>query len=330
MNWMASSTMIGDRSSPPVFHGGSIRRTGAEHRLGDLAEELHDGVARVGADPRDQGRRDDHVGVEVEEPADEADELEHYRRPSSRERSVARSTAPIRVRRMPPSSSAAMPAMVVPPGDATMSLSWPGMQARLEDEPGRAEHGLGRERHRGGAVEPHLDAAVGERLDHDGDVGRAGARQPGDGVQVLLVEHDDAPDGAEQRLGDLEVARLEALRARDGRRALEHERRRVRHDADQPRRACRGARAACASPRPAAIEIRSFVRRRRARSPRSTGAHDLGLDGEDDHVGLGDERGIVSRRRRCRTASPSARGDPTARRRRRSTPRAPAPPGSGP
>ena len=26
---MAISTMIGDTSSPPVFHGGSIRRTGA-------------------------------------------------------------------------------------------------------------------------------------------------------------------------------------------------------------------------------------------------------------------------------------------------------------
>ena len=34
-NWMASSTIIGEKSSPPVFHGGSSRRTGREHRLGE-------------------------------------------------------------------------------------------------------------------------------------------------------------------------------------------------------------------------------------------------------------------------------------------------------
>src|SRR5678816_2081102 len=98
----------------------------SQHRLRDLAEDLHDGIARVGADPRDQRRGDDHVGVEVQKPADEADELDHYWRPSSRERSVARSTALMMVRRIPPSSRAAMPAMVVPPGEATMSLSCPG------------------------------------------------------------------------------------------------------------------------------------------------------------------------------------------------------------
>ena len=75
MNWMARITMSGERSSPPVFHGGSSRRTGRQHRLGDLAEEQHDRVARVGADPRDQRRGDDHLGVEVQQPAEEADEL---------------------------------------------------------------------------------------------------------------------------------------------------------------------------------------------------------------------------------------------------------------
>ena len=32
-------TISGERSSPPVFHGGSSRRTGRQHRLGDLAED---------------------------------------------------------------------------------------------------------------------------------------------------------------------------------------------------------------------------------------------------------------------------------------------------
>ena len=169
------------------------------------------------------------------------------------------------------------------------------MHAGLEDEPGRAEHGLRGERHGGGAVEPHLDAAVGERLDHDGDIARAGARQPGDGIQVVLVEHDDAPHRPEQRLGDLEVARLEALRARDGRRALEDEGRRVRHDADQAcglgemraQRAGRDARGERDDELRPVDGGRDLAQHRR---------HDLRLDREDDHVRLGDEGGIVRER----------------------------------
>src|SRR5439155_1575768 len=82
----------------------------------------------------------------------------------------------------------------------------------------------GRERHRRDPVEPHLDAAVGERLDHDGDVGGPGARESGDGVQQVLPEHDHTPDRAEDLAGDVEVAGLEALRLGDGRDALEDER----------------------------------------------------------------------------------------------------------
>ena len=77
----------------------------------------------------------------------------------------------------------------------------------------RAEHGLGGERHGGRAVEPHLDAAVGQRLDDDGDVGGAGAATARSPRPWLLVEHDHAADRAEHLLGGLEVARLEALRA---------------------------------------------------------------------------------------------------------------------
>src|SRR5690606_34069540 len=47
-------------------------------------------------------------------------------RPSWRERRVAASTALMRVVRRPPCSRVWRPAMAVPPGEVTMSLSWPG------------------------------------------------------------------------------------------------------------------------------------------------------------------------------------------------------------
>src|SRR5919108_3889053 len=106
-----------------------------QDRFRHAIQEAHDRVERIGAHPREDGARDDDPHVrdqyevqnigEVEEqiPGDE-----HYAgpRPSSRERWVARSTARMKVVRMPPSSSAAMPAMVVPPGLDTMSFSAPG------------------------------------------------------------------------------------------------------------------------------------------------------------------------------------------------------------
>src|SRR5512147_333246 len=103
--------------------------------LGHVVQEAHDGVGRVRIHPRQDRARDDDPEVRVEHELDEGgdgvDEVagdEHYAgpRPSSRERSVARSTARMNVVRMPPSSRAAMPAMVVPPGDDTISLSAPG------------------------------------------------------------------------------------------------------------------------------------------------------------------------------------------------------------
>src|SRR5256885_13454211 len=49
------------------------------------------------------------------------------------------------------------------------------MRSGLQDESGRAQHRLRGQGHGRGAVEPHLDAAIGQRLDHDGDIGGAPA-----------------------------------------------------------------------------------------------------------------------------------------------------------
>src|SRR5581483_4808767 len=108
---------------------------GSQHRLRDAVEKAHDRIERIGIHPGQHRARDDDPEVRLQHEMDQVghghQELagqEHYAgpRPSSRERSVARSTARMNVVRMPPSSSAAMPAMVVPPGDDTMSLSAPG------------------------------------------------------------------------------------------------------------------------------------------------------------------------------------------------------------
>ena len=67
----------------------------------------------------------------------------------------------------------------------------------LEQQLGRAEHGLRRERLRVVARQPDLDAGVGERLDDEEDVGRPRARQAGDRVELRLVEHDRHADRVE-------------------------------------------------------------------------------------------------------------------------------------
>src|SRR6185369_7593981 len=106
-----------------------------EHRLGYPVQESHDRVVRVGAHPRNDRPRDDDPDVghdhevhEIRQRHDEVVDDEHHFGPwpSSRERTVARSTALMKVVRMPPSSSAATPAIEVPPGELTMSLSAPG------------------------------------------------------------------------------------------------------------------------------------------------------------------------------------------------------------
>ena len=80
-----------------------------------------------------------------------------------------------------------------------------GVLARLEQELGRAVHGLRGEEQRRVAVEADLHAAVGERLDHEHDVRRAAAGEAGHGVEQRLVEHDDAADRLEERARDGEI-----------------------------------------------------------------------------------------------------------------------------
>src|SRR5574341_735214 len=116
---------------------------GTQHGLGDAPEKADDRVVGVRVHPAEHGPGDDDPEVrlerEVGEPRHREDEVaqeEHalilssapppHPRPSSRDRWVARSTAWMNVVRIPPSSRAAMPAIEVPPGELTMSLSAPG------------------------------------------------------------------------------------------------------------------------------------------------------------------------------------------------------------
>src|SRR5258705_413398 len=91
--WMAPSEAAGedpplhDLDGPDDDQGGEAEPPGLprrkkpahrpQHRLGDLPQEHHDGIAGIGADPGDEGRRDDHPRVEPQQPAEEADELRH-------------------------------------------------------------------------------------------------------------------------------------------------------------------------------------------------------------------------------------------------------------
>src|SRR6266849_8686867 len=175
-------------------------------------------------------------------------------------------------------------------GDHVLELA--RVRARLQDEPRRAQHGLRGQGHGGGAVEPHLDAAVGQRLDDDGDIGRARAREAGDGVHGALLQDHHLAHGAEELLGRFEVAGLEAVGPRDRRHTLEHEGRGIGHDADEPR----GLAQMLAelpgghSGRDGDQELAAVHHRR---DLLEDGAHDLGLDGEDDDVGAAHERHIV-------------------------------------
>src|SRR6266436_26123 len=166
------------------------------------------------------------------------------------------------------------------------------VHARLEDQARGAEHGLRREQRGGGAVETHLDPAVGQRLDRHRDIGRSGAGEPRHGVEGALVEHHHPAHGAEQLLRGLEIAGLEPVCARDGRDAFQNQGGSVGHDTDQARRLAemlpellRGhARRDGDQKLPIAHDRSDFL---------EDGPHDLGLDGQDDHVRAGHERRVV-------------------------------------
>src|SRR5262249_53050080 len=112
-----------------------------QDRLGRAVQEAHDRIVRIRVDPREKrpgdnepDEHDDDEGHQIGDSAQKVRPDEHRRsltppalpRPRSFERCVARSTALMNVVRTPPSSSAATPAIDVPPGLDTMSLRAPG------------------------------------------------------------------------------------------------------------------------------------------------------------------------------------------------------------
>ena len=138
-----------------------------------------------------------------------------------------------------------------------MSLSWPGcmpvsIRSRAEPSTVCVASVMAVLRSR---PDPH--APVGERLDDQGDVGGAGAGEPGHRVHHLLVEDHDAADGLEDLPRRVQVAVLEPRGPRDGGGAFEHQRGRVRHDADDPGARRQVARIVAVDT-PAATEIRSL------------------------------------------------------------------------
>src|SRR5882672_7355747 len=175
-------------------------------------------------------------------------------------------------------------------GDHVLELA--RMRPRLQDEPGRAQHRLRGQGHGRGAVESHLDAAIGQRLDHDGDIGGARAREARHRVHGALVQHHHLAHGSEELLGRLEVAGLEAVGARDRRHALQHEGGRIGHDADEARGLAQMlAELPCGHPGRDGDE--ELVPVHRGGDLLEDRAHDLRLDGEDDDVGPAHEGRVV-------------------------------------
>ena len=111
-------------------------------------------------------------------------------------------------------------------------LEAPGVLAGLEHELRGAHDRLRSERHRDGAREPDLHAAVRERLDGEEHERGAGAGESGHGVEEVLVHDVRDADRLEEplRLAEVRVGRVRAASERG--RARADERGRVRHGAD--------------------------------------------------------------------------------------------------
>ena len=110
---------------------------------------------------------------------------------------MAASTASIRAARRPPRSSACRPAIVVPPGLVTWSLSTPGwspVSRTIRAAPSDGLRGQGG-RDLSGQADTH--AAVGERLDHHVDERRPAPRQARHGVEQRLGDPERLSDRAQ-------------------------------------------------------------------------------------------------------------------------------------
>src|SRR2546427_3088961 len=121
--------------------------------------------------------------------------------PSSWERFVAASTASISEARRRPCSSACRPAMVVPPGEATLSFSLPGcspVSRTIRAAPSTVCAARARAASRGN---PIFTPPVGERFDDQKDVGRPAPAETGHGIHEALVNQHDFADRLEDRAG---------------------------------------------------------------------------------------------------------------------------------
>ena len=94
---------------------------------------------------------------------------------------------------------------MVPPGEVTAAAQRRGAGVALDEQPGRAEQRLERERLGDVARQAREHAGLDQRLGDEEDVGGAGARQAGDGVERRLRHAHDGADGAEDLLGPREV-----------------------------------------------------------------------------------------------------------------------------
>ena len=200
----------------------------------------------------------------------ESPKSDHF--PSSPARRVAAPTASISAERRPWRSSSARPAMVVPPGEVTMSLSTAGCSPVSKHHRGGSEHGLRGEAHgiRPRDAGPH--AAVGQRVDDHINVSRTAAGEPGDRVHQSLGHLDRQADRAEQRLRGGGVRGIRAGPEAISGGSVADESGSIRHGADDPeilrsRRFQRGERDAGRDgnhqPRPAGGGFRPRPPRRR-------------------------------------------------------------------
>ena len=106
------------------------------------------------------------------------------------------------------------------------------MVAGFEHHFCRAESGLRGELGGGVAGQADLYAGFGEGLDDDVDVGRAGGREAGDGVHVLLVDDDGAAHGLEDALRQFHLLGRDEAPAAEAGGAGAESRRRVGHGAN--------------------------------------------------------------------------------------------------
>ena len=194
--------------------------------------------------------------------------------PSSCDRRVAASTAAIRAARRPRSSRAARPAIVVPPGLATLSLRAAGCS------PWRAPsrllpHGLRRQD--GGHVprQAHPHAAVAEGLDHHIDKRRPGAGQTRHRVEQLFIDLQRPADSAQQVAHEFAIGCRRAGAERIRRSARADQRRRIGHHAHH------------------AVGLQPFAQ---------PGQRDAGRDRNDQLVSADFARQLAEHRRSCSAA----------------------------